>query len=1122
MVERARGGSFGGDATPETEVPTGAQAPEGVTVDDSRGSLFQGDPTASSAPTGPLPDGEGLTTDSSRGSLFQGSPTESTTPTSSQDFTGEGITEDASRGSLFDGDVSGNLVVRQGTQGPPGPQGEKGDKGDQGNTGPRGDTGSPGAMGIQGLKGDRGEQGIQGIRGADGRTGDRGPMGTPGMDGAVGPMGNMGLKGDKGDPGAMGAMGAMGTPGAAGAGVDRVDVARNTADDATVLTFEVDGVTLAETATIPDGAQGPIGPAGAMGLMGLQGDPGDAVDGLAVTRTGTTQTLVFSVDGTDLTPPVVVPDGAQGPIGPAGAMGAMGDPGDTGNGINTIAVTAPVDGQPSTGTINFTDGTTSTFMVPAGAMGAVGAMGVMGNPGTPGAPIDNITSNRPTGATSQTLTFFVGGTSVGTITVPDGTRGAMGAMGIQGIQGDRGAPGAMGIQGHGIDGVDSERNAADTGTIIRFRSNGIYIPENVTLLDNSIRGPMGLPGMDGTPGTIGPPGPMGDPGTPGMIGPPGPMGDPGTPGMDGMDGTNGMDGAPGMDGMDGTIVVANPAGTDGNPLNRITIGTENFNIQGTGGTGGDFGGTTWVPTHAYAGGEIITRGRDVYFASRNTFAFEDPINGIPWINLSTFYGNNRIRQLDEDGNEQFVSNVNNSVVYGESFRITPGDDFIAGSFVEGPQTFTIEPVTEVLHIDQGVIRTTQATGFDFTTGFNVEVDTEDRVVISSTPTIRTAADLDLGTFDSTIPIRNFQSDTGDVTGTFRGVATTSFFGSVFSQLLPASGDATATLADLTDDLAVGTRYEEDPNPVLVTEYSDGAATMPTGNVFLIDLRVQNLTFGGGLGISVIRPVDAATMMPSALTFDGTRYYTVQLNAIPQISQRIDLDPTQVGKAVVVQGPQQFEISQANAAVPEYLLGTKYRQGALVTSDNRLWIALQPIAIAGFTLPENDPTNWEEVGASSIPSPQDTRPNIEIARAGIFNGYTDRTPLTRNADGSLSTRQFDVRGTTILETFVRQTDGTLDEKVYTGPFVEGLAPNTTDVSLVRIFNRDAMGNLLDDEWHFGTFIANMITAHYIFYPNTTRNAIRFSNEPTGSITRSGRTITTDDAVFTVNGRDIQVV
>ena len=102
----------------------------------------------------------------------------------------------------------------------------------------------------------------------------------------------------------------------------------------------------------PQGPQGPAGADGAPGPVGPQGPQG--ADG----ATGPQG-----------------PQGEPGPAGPQGPAGQNGAPGANGNGIASI--TGPVtNGLNDTYTINYTNGTTSTFVVKNGAEGAPGQDGV--------------------------------------------------------------------------------------------------------------------------------------------------------------------------------------------------------------------------------------------------------------------------------------------------------------------------------------------------------------------------------------------------------------------------------------------------------------------------------------------------------------------------------------------------------------------------------------------------------------------------------------------------------------------------------------------------------------------------------------------------------------------------
>lgn len=112
--------------------------------------------------------------------------------------------------------------------------------------------------------------------------------------------------------------------------------------------------------TGPAGPQGPQGVKGETGSTGPQGETGPA--------------------GPQGPQGIKGETGSQGPQGEAGAAGAKGE---TGNGIDNIEKTG-TSGKVDTYTINFTDGTTSTFSVTNGTDGQDGQPGKDGVDGQPG------------------------------------------------------------------------------------------------------------------------------------------------------------------------------------------------------------------------------------------------------------------------------------------------------------------------------------------------------------------------------------------------------------------------------------------------------------------------------------------------------------------------------------------------------------------------------------------------------------------------------------------------------------------------------------------------------------------------------------------------------------------
>ena len=244
-------------------------------------------------------------------------------------------------------------------------------------------------------------------------------------------------------------------------------------------------------------------------------------------------------------------DGEQGPSGPAGPKG------ETGTGIESIVKTS-TEGLVDTYTINFTDGTTTTFTVTNGADGAQGQQGIQGIQGEQGedghTPVITIQNGKwyidgvDTGVLAEglkgetgngissiaktkteglvdtyTITFTNG--DISTFTVTNGATGAQGEQGIQGIQGEKGDDGhtpVITIQNGQwyIDGVDSGKSAegvkGDTGngisSIAKTNTEGLVDTYTITFTNgetttftvtNGAPGEQGQQGIQGAPGKDG-------------------------------------------------------------------------------------------------------------------------------------------------------------------------------------------------------------------------------------------------------------------------------------------------------------------------------------------------------------------------------------------------------------------------------------------------------------------------------------------------------------------------------------------------------------------------------------------------------------------------------------------
>ena len=224
-----------------------------------------------------------------------------------------------------------------------------------------------------------------------------------------------------------------------------------------------------------NGQQGPAGPTGPQGPQGLQGQPGPAGQNGTNGQDGFSPIIVTTPTATGTQ--VTITDA----IGPHtftiqnGTNGTNGTNGQDGRGILTI--TGPVSsGLNDTYTINFTDGSNTTFVVHNGATGATGATGPIG----------------PTGPTGPTG--------------PAGAAGATGATGPAGPVGPAGPAGPAGTDGRGIQNI--------TGPV----SNGLVDTYTITYTDGTTSNFTVTNGAPGATGATGPAGPAGASGTNGTNG----------------------------------------------------------------------------------------------------------------------------------------------------------------------------------------------------------------------------------------------------------------------------------------------------------------------------------------------------------------------------------------------------------------------------------------------------------------------------------------------------------------------------------------------------------------------------------------------------------------------------
>ena len=360
-------------------------------------------------------------------------------------------------------------------EGPQGPQGE------QGPAGPQGPQGEQGPQGPQGEQGPAGQQGPQGESGATGADGVSPTITTTPVDGgtqvtitdANGTQSFTITNGVDGQDGAAGAPGAAGTDGVS----------------PTITTAPVDGgtqVTITDangtqSFTITNGVDGQDGAAGAPGAAGTDGvsptittAPVDGGTQVTITDVNGTQsfTVLNGTDGMGI-PQTLTISGDQLTIsgGNTITLPMGGGGGEPGRGISSI--TGPVhNGLQDTYTINYTDGTTSEFIVTNGAAGADGAPGTNGR---------GITSIARTGTDGHVDTY--------TISYSDGTSSTFNVT--------NGADGAQGTSGRGIASI------ARTGVSGLVDTYTITYSDATTSTFTITNGAAGADGHDGAPGAAG-------------------------------------------------------------------------------------------------------------------------------------------------------------------------------------------------------------------------------------------------------------------------------------------------------------------------------------------------------------------------------------------------------------------------------------------------------------------------------------------------------------------------------------------------------------------------------------------------------------------------------------------
>ena len=213
------------------------------------------------------------------------------------------------------------------------------------------------------------------------------------------------------------------------------------------------------------GAQGPAGPAGQNGQDGAPGANGQSAYELwqAAGNTGTVADFLASL------------------VGPQGTPGVPGNPGADGtNGRGITSITGPVsNGLNDTYTINYTDGTTSTFVVANGAQGAQGPVGAPGAAGTNGQSAYELW--QAAGNTGTVADFFA------SLVGPQGTPGAPGADGTNGR-------GITSITGPVTDGLNDTYTINYTdGTISSFVVKngaqgpvGVGVPQTLSVAGNQL------------------------------------------------------------------------------------------------------------------------------------------------------------------------------------------------------------------------------------------------------------------------------------------------------------------------------------------------------------------------------------------------------------------------------------------------------------------------------------------------------------------------------------------------------------------------------------------------------------------------------------------------------------